>query len=229
MPHFDIICLANSGKLGGHCVAGLQMDGSGWVRPVSELEGGILWQSHYTLTSGKEAKNLDVIRVGVCRPQPARHQPENWLIDGTRWAAVAYPWDNTLRILRRGVVAGPELLVGPCDRIPFARFEKQPVPVSLALVAPDDLYLYPHQTFRGKAKARGRFSLGTAQNLVLYDLPITEPYWQDITIRQGPRTLRQSEGKFLITISLSEPFEGECYKLIAAIMPLPRYLAASVD
>jgi hypothetical protein len=226
MPHFDIICLANSRKLGGHCVAGLRLAGSGWIRPVSKLEGGILRPSHYTLTNGTEAKTLDVIRVGLREPRPAIHQPENWLMDGTRWAAIACPWDKILPPLRKGVVAGPELLTGSGERMAFAQFEIQPALASLALVAPEDLYLYPHQTFRGKPKARGRFSLGTAPDLVLYDLPITEPYWQDVTLKQGPRTLRQAEGKFLMTISLSEPFQGECYKLIAAIMPLPRYLAA---
>ncbi len=33
MPQFGIICLANSRKNGGHCVAGLRMDGGGWLRP----------------------------------------------------------------------------------------------------------------------------------------------------------------------------------------------------
>jgi hypothetical protein len=34
MAQVDLICLANSRKLGGRCVAGLRLDGSGWVRRV---------------------------------------------------------------------------------------------------------------------------------------------------------------------------------------------------
>jgi hypothetical protein len=38
----------------------------------------------------------------------------------------------------------------------------------------------------------------------------------------------QADGRFLVTISLSEPFELSCYKLIAAIIVLPPRLAAAV-
>ena len=95
----------------------------------------------------------------------------------------------------------------------------------MALVAPEDLYLYDHRTYAGKRQARGRFSLGTRERLALYDLPITEPHWQRTILNGSPHTLRQAEGNFLLTISLSEPFAEKCYKLIAAIMPLPRHLA----
>jgi hypothetical protein len=228
MPQFDIVCLANSRKLRGHCMAGLRVDGAGWLRPVSDQEGGVLWPTHYTLTNGREAKTLDVIRVSLAAPRPAIHQPENWLLDGRRWSLSPCPWAKTASVLCSALVRGPELLTGRNERVPFAHFQKGPAPASLALVAPEDVYLYPHQVPSGKPKARGRISLGAGENLTLYDLPITEPYWQDVTLKQGPRTLRQSEGKFLLTISLSEPFEGDCYKLIAAIIPLPRYLAMEI-
>jgi hypothetical protein len=227
MPHFEMICLANSKKLGGHCVAGLRLDGSGWIRPVGVLPDGILWPSDYTLTNGREAKTLDVIRVGLRSPRPAAHQPENWVIDGSCWALCTCSTTKTcLAILRKAIVAGPELLTGVADRIPFAQFQKEPAAASLALVAPEDLYVYDHLRRGGRRQARGRFSLGTGDRLTLYDLPITEPHWQRTILNGSPHTLRQAEGKFLLTISLSEPFAEKCYKLIAAIMPLPRHLAA---
>ena len=42
MPSLDLICLANSSKLGSRCLAGLRVDGGGWVRPVSNQEYGEL-------------------------------------------------------------------------------------------------------------------------------------------------------------------------------------------
>jgi len=38
MPSVDLICLANSHKWNFRCVAGLRVDGGGWVRPVSDKE-----------------------------------------------------------------------------------------------------------------------------------------------------------------------------------------------
>ena len=229
MAHFDIVCLANSRKLGGHCVAGLRLDGAGWVRPVGAPADGVLWPRDYTLTTGKAVRPLEVVKVSVRSHRPAPHQPENWVIDGAPWAPSACPARATLlSVLRQGVVAGPELLTGCADRVPYARFEKDPAAASLALVAPEDLYLYHHMKASGKLQAHGRFSLGAPDRLTLYDLPITEPHWQDAMRRYNPRTLRQADAKFLVTISLSEPYAEECYKLIAAIMPLPRYLGAEL-
>ena len=61
------------------------------------------------------------------------------------------------------------------------------------MVAPDDLYLYPHTNSHGKVRARGRFSLGPSEHLTLYDFPITETPWERIIINLGPFTLRQSD------------------------------------
>jgi hypothetical protein len=163
----DIICLANSRKHGGHCVAGLRLDGGGWLRPVGVAPDGVLWPADYTLATGEEARTLEVIRVGLRAPRPAIHQPENWVIDGTRWSAGACPANRMQSLLRQAIVPGPELLTGTGERVAFATFEKRPAPASLALVAPEDIYLYPRLAAPGTYRARGRFSLGPAEQLVL--------------------------------------------------------------
>ncbi len=60
MLGLDIICLANSRKLTGRCVAGLRTDGMGWVRPVSALPDGTLSMKDYTLDHGNEVELLDI-------------------------------------------------------------------------------------------------------------------------------------------------------------------------
>ena len=57
------------------------------------------------------------------------------------------------------------------------------------------------------------------------DLVVTDPEWRSRIIQQGPEDLAQSSGRFVLTISLGEPFGLYCYKLIAAIIPLPSSLA----
>ncbi len=227
MPQVDIICLANSRKHGGRCVAGLRLDGAGWLRPVGTLPDGTLYPPNYTLGDGTEAALLDLIQVGVRAHRPAPHQSENWIIDGTTWTLLSRPMGaNLVQVLQNAIMHGPELLRGFSDRVPYAGFQQQHATASLTLIAPDTIDLYHQLSYRGRPQARGRFSLGSGAKATLYDLVITDPYWEGVVIQQGPRTLRQADAKFLVTISLGEPFGLDCYKLIAAIIPLPPPIAA---
>lgn len=229
MPLFEIICLANSRKLGGRCVAGLRLDGAGWLRAVGVLPDGILYPPDYTLNDRTEAALLDVIQVGTRVPRAAAHQPENWVIDGSSWKLRSRPLLPVhVPILRNALVNGPELLRGFSDRVPYSSFQQQHAAVSLALVAPESIDLYHFPTPRGTPQVRGRFFLGTGSQAFIYDLAVTDPRWEANVIHQGPRILRQGDGKFVLTISLSEPFGRYCYKLIAAIVVLPPAIAAAL-
>src|SRR5947207_517988 len=138
MPQVDIICLANSRKLRGRCVAGLRVDGSGWLRPVGTLPDGTLYPPDYTLANGTEATILDVLQIGIQTHRPVPHQPENWVIDGTSWALLSRPMADSLTpVLQNAIVQGPELLRGLSDRVPYTDFQQRNATASLALIAPD--------------------------------------------------------------------------------------------
>ena len=83
----EMLCLANSRKPGGRCVAGLLPDGS-WIRPVTATGGGSLTSAMCRLDKGRPVGALDVVRVGVTQPEPRLHQPENWIITDKRWKLV---------------------------------------------------------------------------------------------------------------------------------------------
>jgi hypothetical protein len=226
MSQVDIVCLANSRKHGGRCVAGLRTDGSGWLRPVGTLPDGTLYPPNYTLTNATEIAVLDLVQVSVSAHRPALHQPENWVIDGTSWILKFRPIRaNLIQLLKNAIVPGPELLHGFSDRILCSDLQHLSGLSSLALVAPDSLELYHQQSFSGRPQARGRFSLGSGANRTLYDLVITDPVWEPVILQQNMRTIRQTDSKFLVTVSLSEPFGLNCYKLIAAIILLPTSIA----
>lgn len=222
MPHLDLICLANSYKHGGRCVAGLRTDGAGWIRPISSLPDGTLYPSDYMLSDYTEPGALDVIRVGLTVPRPAAHQPENWVIDGTTWGLIARPMPAALAaVLRAATTSGPDLLGGQSDRVIWAVLQQQPATASLALATPSTLDLYHQLSLSSRPQVRGRFALGPVGQPVLYDLVVTDPRWKNRVLAQGPQTLRQADKPFAVTISLSEPFGLHCYKLIAAICFLP--------
>ena len=85
MDEIEMLCLANSRKPGGRCVAGLSSDGT-WIRPVSTPESGALSHGQVMLgEEGRQVEPLDAVAVPVERPVPLPHQPENWLI-------VDHPW-----------------------------------------------------------------------------------------------------------------------------------------
>ena len=76
-----IVCLANSRKLSGRCVAGREWSekqGAGdWIRPVSERDNQAVskYERQYERPAG-----TDIIDIPL-EHQPGDHQVENWLLD----------------------------------------------------------------------------------------------------------------------------------------------------
>ena len=85
MQTFEIICLANSLKHGGRCIAGIKTDGSGWLRPVSGRGDGTLYEEHYTLANGEQPKLFDILQIPCQEPDPRDYHPENWAIAPKKW------------------------------------------------------------------------------------------------------------------------------------------------
>lgn len=224
MPLVDLICLASSTKLGGRCVAGLRVDGKGWVRPIApDTKHGELYSRHFGLPGGGEPEVLDLIAVDLAKYQPSPDQPENWTIGPVPWTLKRRPALPELRpVLRAGLVLGPALL-GSTNKAELARVESRALS-SLALVAPSNLRWVLDNDIRGRPQPRVLFQLRGQQ----YNLPITDPAWTSRITRTlsplEPELYPQEVigiskySRIWLTISLSEPFEGRCYKLAAAII-----------
>jgi hypothetical protein len=84
-----IICLANSRKITGRCVAGKEITGNmigGWIRPISARPTGELSEEDRRFQDGQDPKLLDVIRIPMVEARPNGFQTENHLInDGYYW------------------------------------------------------------------------------------------------------------------------------------------------
>ena len=220
-----IVCLANSRKLSGRCVAGIEIDADGnrvgWIRPVSNPGGGELLYNQYRYRDGTELRVLDVVDISLLRPCPHWYQCENWLIDG----------DGNCRKVGRlsprdlyPIVDQPESLWVNGYHSRDCTNDKIPLPLgdilssSLLLVYLDRLSLWTITQIRPDGSSRprlqGRFSYGGHD----YKLWVTDPIYERRYLGQlqGCHELREC----FVTLSLSEPFEGYCYKLIAAIIPV---------
>lgn len=231
MPFVEMICLANSRKHGGHCVAGLRADGGGWIRPVSSAPDGTLRPGDYCMAGGEHLHVLDHVRLFVRSPRPEPHQPENWLVGNRPWELLRRPAARALlNLLPARVAAGPDLF-GDCRRsMDCAQLACRPACASLCLVRPIDLAWRVAAGVSGGKQARACFRLARVE----YDLPLTD-------FEVAPRLFRLPLGSYnrsaagilstddvLLTISLTEPFAGRCYKLVAAVvahrretMPIP--------
>jgi len=219
------ICLANSRKLAGRCVAGLRLDCDEWIRPVSQDSEGTLLRRHYVLDDGSEVALLDVIEVHVSEHRPKPYQPENWVLGNEQWKLIKrLNPKEAYMLLKKVLVPGPELFGNTGDRVPLLGLQDQPVPRSLALIEPMDVSWYITTSIRGKRQTRARFSL----NRAIYDLGITDPVWEhrlkslDFGVHPRGAAGVGLDDVLLFTISLGGPFQGQCYKLIAGIVLIPK-------
>jgi hypothetical protein len=190
---------------------------------VSPSADGTLARSHYRLPDGADPRVLDVLRVPLARARPEAHQPENFVVSPRPWSLVARPAPLDLwPLIKAAVTEEPYVFGRPGDRIPHADLEGHPATASLALVATEEVLFVSTSTRSGMPQARLRFS----HRRYIYNLAVTDPAWEfEISSRPEGQYLASDlcldSARLLLTLSLGEPFEGACYKLVAAIFEGP--------
>jgi hypothetical protein len=220
-----LVCLANSRKLHGRCIAGrelLQGKPGQWVRPVSDREHEEVSEYERQYEDGSDPRVLDIIDVPLIKARGNRRQPENWLLDpGRYWSkAGEFEYENLHRLTdHRGElwINGHDTSNGLNDFVPVDEADR--VDGSLKLIFVDDLRLHvyrPGLSFGNpKRRVQAIFSFGG----VGYRLWVTDPLIETryLARADGVHTL----GSSYLTVSLGEPLEGRCYKLVAAIIGDP--------
>jgi hypothetical protein len=221
MPTFKrIVCLANSRKLNGRCVAGKELaEGKAiaWIRPVSAREHEEVSEYERQYEDGSDPAVLDVIDVPLLAARPKGYQPENWLLDPNVY------WVKTNRVGWRDL-AGLADPVEPLWINGHSTYNGQSLDSSLRLVPVDRLTLSvfkPGEAFGNrKRRVQGQFRHGGTE----YRLWVTDPAYERAYLAQpdGNHEL----GESFLTVSLGEPYNDACYKLIAAIIERGRGSAA---
>lgn len=219
----SIICLANSYKHGGRCVAGVSLDDGLWIRLRGEAPDGSLQPLEYSLDDCSEPRLLDVIEVELRDALPCGAHPEDWRIAPVRWRLIARPATATqFQKITAAADKATTILRGHCDRISVEEIEARPMQSSLVLVFPTELHWWIREE-GGKRRCRALFQ----HNHVPCNFAVTDPHWIDRlkALADGiyPHSVLVGQAaETWLTISLSEAFYGWHYKLAAAVLVQPK-------
>lgn len=152
-----MVCLANSRKPNGRCVAGIELGGH-WIRPVSAREHGAVSEYEREYADGSDPRVLDVVDVPLLQPRPWHYQQENWLLDPQRrWVRVGRSvWGDLAEVaLEPGPlwVNGDSTYAGHNDRVPFSAALEQNWSLALVHVPSVQLNVFVSGEAFGDARA----------------------------------------------------------------------------
>jgi hypothetical protein len=221
-----ILCLANSYKHDHRCVAGVSLISKRWVRLVGRIIPGCLTIREASYSDGRELRLLDIFEAEIGESCASSCHPEDVYLD-TKPLQFLERYDQPRHASKLKILAskGQSVLQGPSDRIYGKKIQSYPVDHSIELVRPDDLWWWIRDE-AGKRRNRALFRVGHP-NRLRYDLAVTDPAWLRQLNLLAPgiyphaMLIGGQPSHTLLTASLSEPFEGFHYKLIAGVVTLP--------
>lgn len=217
-----IVCLANSRKLQGRCIAGREIvegEPGPWIRPVSDRLHEEVSERERQYEDGSDPRVLDIIDVPLREPRPKGYQQENWVLDPTQdwirvggcsWADLEPFMDNSGTLWLNGY----HTYNGQNDKIPLELATT--MDRSLCLIHVDKMQLSvfkPGEAFgdpKRRVQARFRFTGSD------YWLWVTDPIVERAYLAREDGDYRAGES--YLTISLGEPYKDHCYKLVAAVI-----------
>jgi hypothetical protein len=212
------ICLANSYKHGGRCVAGIEIafDAEGkpviirhpdgrprWIRPISNDSDGSISNE-----IAQDIKLLSVVKLTDAVPCPDKAHVEDTKFSQMECQHGCFiPSADLMELCLDNKHQAIFYFRGKA--IPAVMVER--LDYSLMLIKPDKAQAYVDEE-REKSKYRMKFTYYGSN----YDFPITDPVFLE-AFRTKPECYTDLKGIYL-TLSLGQEFEGFHYKLVAAVI-----------
>lgn len=214
-----MICLANSRKPGGLCVAGIDYNlrrMGVWVRPVTPDGSGAVRAEQSRYADGIDLGVLDVVSVPVTGPSAHNFQTENWQINPSE------PWvfRNRVSWKHLSYLESPEERLRPTEAESSGSGSHDRVYLTEASGYGYTLRFIRVEDLRIIVQANGHVRAAFFYLDDYYDLSVTDPVIEaDYRARgQGSHTVAEA----YLTLSLGEPLAGYCYKLVAAVIDRER-------
>ncbi len=212
------VCLANSYKRGGRCVAGVEVscgengrfrivcndDGSPrWIRPVADTQYGEIPTS-----SANNILILSLVKLTNVKPCPSTPHTEN--VRFSTMECCKPPIQPIVDTLRRFVDNKHRSLFSTKGKAISSKLLAG-VNYSLMLIHPENAEAYIDEN-REKSKNRMRFTyLGED-----YDLPVTDPFFLE-QFKQQPEIFSSIDDVYIV-LSLGLEYEGWHHKLVATVI-----------
>jgi len=215
-----IICLANSRKYSGRCIAGKEIAGGRadqWIRPVGDTGTGELSVKDIAYRDGTTPRLLDVMAVPLSRHVPHSYQTENYQVHEETWQrkrsfpVIELPrlCDPVEGLWLNGYSSGS----GLNDRIPEA-ITRDRIRNSLLFIRPEQARIVVEEGPNLLKRLRAGFFFKGEP----YRLPVTDPEVENRYLGEPIGEYPLAGGDLYFTISIGEPYEGFCYKLVAGII-----------
>jgi hypothetical protein len=213
-----LLCLANSKKTGGRCLAGIEVTIDGdrihyhmigkkpkWLRPIS-------FGNHGEINNifSEHVKLLDVITINMIEPCPQRAQTENVFFkqEKVQVNCCIEPISENLDVLCSNETP---IFRNTLNYVPNR--ELNVLNHSLIFIKVDNFSYYETKSITGAQQFRATFT----HQSINYDFPITDLQFINTGIEN---VAREQEIQAYLTLSLGEIFRGNCYKLIAGVIIL---------
>lgn len=215
------VCLANSRKMSGRCVAGKTIDDNQWLRPISSRPTEEIAEIEMRYQNGINPQLLDIIRLELVQHKPNQFQVENHLIDHR------YYWEKTgelpvsdlSKLCNKKTDIWPNLLStyqGINDRVLPQSLAKFSYSLILLQLANSKIIVRTEGGEFGNAKRKVRFQFTI--DTTPYLLPVTDPEIERIYLGK-PDDEYPINTIHYVTISLGLPHtDGYCYLFAAGII-----------
>jgi hypothetical protein len=219
----QIVCLANSRKNSGRCIAGKEVLPHGygsWIRPISARPSGEVSEEERRFENGEDPRVLDIIDVPLIAAVPMLYQTENHIIaSDCYWTKKGWlPWDEVKHLIDTPASIwsnGDSTYYGVNDRVKVE--QAATMPHSLILIEPENPNISVQTEGAEFGNPRRRVRANFTHQGVQYRLIVTDPVAERAF-------LAKPDGRYpLITaylcLSLGETHtDGYCYKLVAAVI-----------
>jgi hypothetical protein len=217
-----IICLANSRKYAGRCVAGKEVlpnGAGGWVRPVSARPTGEVSEEERRYENGKDPRVYDIIDVPILKANPHLYQSENHLIDAdVYWGKIGtISWEDLKELIDPPAalwVNGDSSYNGINDRVSLELASM--LDHSLVLIEPQNLTIHVQLEGEGFPNPRRKVRADFNHHDTHYRLTVTDPVAERAFLDR-PNGVYPLQNAYLC-VSLGEEYKGSCYKLVATIL-----------
>jgi hypothetical protein len=219
-----IVCLANSKKNTGRCIAGKELGSGKWIRPISARVSHEVSESERGYQDGTGPAVLHVIDVPLLEARPKAYQSENWLLNPKYyWERVAaeeatVDLSSLVDVVPTLWTNGTSSSVGTNDRIDTKAAAELTTSLNFIEVDRGTLRVFAPGAAYGNPKRRVQINF--VHRGEPYALWVTDPRVEAEYLKRPDGSYRI--GSSYLTVSLGEPKDGFAYKLVAAVIPRRR-------